>query len=64
MPTRCTFASLEAKSHQEFAEPFIQDVDAEGRILGIEILSASKVLAPGRWLHARRPGDEGADAAE
>jgi uncharacterized protein YuzE len=27
--------------------PFIYDVDAEGRILGIEILSASKALAPG-----------------
>jgi uncharacterized protein YuzE len=27
--------------------PFICDVDAEGRILGIEILSASKTLAPG-----------------
>ena len=26
--------------------PFIYDVDAEGRIVGIEILSASKVLAP------------------
>ena len=28
------------------AGPFIYDVDAEGRILGIEILSASKVLRP------------------
>ena len=26
--------------------PFIYDVDAEGHIVGIEILSASKVLAP------------------
>jgi uncharacterized protein YuzE len=31
----------------EEAGPFIYDVDAEGRILGIEILSASKALAPG-----------------
>jgi len=29
--------------------PFIYDVDASGRIVGIEILSASKVLAPGYW---------------
>ncbi len=29
--------------------PFIYDVDAEGHIVGIEILSASKVLAPGDW---------------
>jgi uncharacterized protein YuzE len=32
--------------------PFIYDVDAEGQIVGIEILSASKVLAPGDWKKA------------
>ena len=32
--------------------PFIYDVDAEGHIVGIEILSASKVLAPGDWKKA------------
>ena len=32
--------------------PFIYDVDAAGHILGIEILSASKVLAPGDWKKA------------
>jgi uncharacterized protein YuzE len=36
----------------EEAGPFIYDVDAEGRILGIEILSASKILAPGDWKKA------------
>jgi uncharacterized protein YuzE len=45
------------------AGPFIYDVDAEGRVIGIEILSASKVLAPGDWQKARRPGRP-ADAAE
>ena len=44
--------------------PFIYDVDASGRILGIEILSASKVLAPGDWNKARRPGGAAVDAAE
>ncbi|NMG41940.1 DUF2283 domain-containing protein [Chelativorans sp. ZYF759] len=29
------------------AGPFVYDVDAEGRVLGIEILHASKMLAPG-----------------
>jgi uncharacterized protein YuzE len=29
------------------AGPFIYDVDAQGRVIGIEILAASKVLAPG-----------------
>lgn len=35
--------------------PFIYDVDSEGRIVGIEILSASKFLAPGDWNKARLP---------
>ena len=32
--------------------PFIYDVDADGHIVGIEILAASKVLAPGDWKKA------------
>jgi uncharacterized protein YuzE len=35
--------------------PFAYDVDAAGRVLGIEILSASKVLAPGDWKKAGPP---------
>jgi uncharacterized protein YuzE len=38
---------------QEEAGPFIYDVDADGRVIGIEILSASRVLAPGDWQKAR-----------
>ena len=48
----------------EEAGPFIYDLDADGRVLGIEILSASKVLAPGQWQNARRPGETKFDAAE
>ena len=44
--------------------PFIYDVDAEGHIVGIEILSASKVLAPGDWKKAGPPGDTRVNAAE
>lgn len=40
----------------EEAGLFIYDVDAEGRVIGIEILSASQVLAPGDWQKARLPG--------
>ena len=36
----------------EEAGPFIYDVDAAGQIVGIEILSASKALAPGDWKKA------------
>jgi uncharacterized protein YuzE len=35
--------------------PFVYDSDADGRIVGFEIRSASKVLAPGDWQRARRP---------
>jgi uncharacterized protein YuzE len=48
----------------EEAGPFIYDVDKEGHILGIEILAASKVLAPGEWQNARMPGTAKTDAAE
>ena len=46
------------------AGPLIYDMDSEGRIVGIEIPSASKVLAPGDWKNARRPTAENIDAAE
>jgi uncharacterized protein YuzE len=48
----------------EEAGPFIYDLDVEGRVLGIEILDASKVLAPGEWQKARLPGQAKIDAAE
>jgi uncharacterized protein YuzE len=49
---------------QDEAGPFIYDMDAAGRIVGIEILSASKVLAPGDWRNARRSNATNVDAAE
>jgi len=49
---------------QKEAGPFIYDVDENGRVTGIEILSASNVLAPGDWQQARRPGTARASAAE
>jgi uncharacterized protein YuzE len=36
--------------------PFIYDVDAAGHIVGIEILSASKILAAGNWKKAGLQG--------
>ena len=49
---------------QEEAGPFTLDVDAEGRVIGIEVLSASTTLAPGDWQKARLPGKRRIDAAE
>lgn len=48
----------------EEAGPFIYDVDADGRILGIEILFVSQTLAPGNWQKAPLSRDRSADAAE
>ena len=49
---------------QEEHGPFVCDLDAQGRVLGIEILSASHILAPGAWLDAPLPGAKNVDAAE
>ena len=46
------------------AGPLIYDLDAEGRIVGIEILAASKVLAPGDSQRALRPDAKTVDSAE
>jgi uncharacterized protein YuzE len=35
--------------------PLVHALDANGHIVGIEIRSASQVLAPGDWQKARRP---------
>lgn len=48
---------------QEAHGPLVCDVDKAGRIVGIEVLFASKVLAPGNWRSAPLPG-AGVDAAE
>jgi uncharacterized protein YuzE len=49
---------------QDEAGPFIYDLDADGLIIGVEILAASKVLAPGDWQNAKRPAVKSVDAAE
>ena len=48
----------------EEAGPFIYDVDAKGQVLGIEVLSASKILAPGDWKKAGPPKATHVSAAE
>ncbi|KQT87523.1 DUF2283 domain-containing protein [Aurantimonas sp. Leaf443] len=48
----------------EEAGPFVYDVDAQGRVLGIEITCASTVLAPGAWQQAPLPSLPDANAAQ
>jgi uncharacterized protein YuzE len=42
----------------------VLDYDAEGRVVGVEVLNASRTLAPGDWSRARLPGPNPAHAAE
>ena len=37
------------------AGPFVLDYNADNQVVGLELLSASKVLAPGDWSTAPRP---------
>lgn len=49
---------------EEVAPNIMFDYDAEGRVVGIEVLSARQNLAPGDWLKAPLPGQERVEAAE
>jgi uncharacterized protein YuzE len=49
---------------EEVAPGVILDFDEHGRVVGIEVLTASKVLAPGDWQKAPLPGAAKAHAAE
>lgn len=37
------------------AGPFVLDYNADNKVVGLELLSASQVLAPGDWSKAPRP---------
>lgn len=49
----------DAKPHEaeEVAPGVILDYTEDGRVVGIEILHASKTLAAGPWVKWRQPGD-------
>ena len=48
----------------EVAPGVVLDFTEDGRVTGIEILFASKTLAPGDWSKWPMPGDSKAHAAE
>lgn len=54
----------EVAETEEVAPNVMLDFDAEGRVVGVEVLTASKVLAPGDWTRARLPGLAHVIAAE
>ena len=45
---------------EELSPGLTADFDAEGRIVALEVLPASKLLAPGSWSKAPAPGSAGA----
>jgi len=51
---------------EEVAPGVILDYTEDGRVVGIEILHASKTLAAGQWAKWRQPGEDDAriEAAE
>ena len=42
--------------HTEKAGPFLYDVDAESRVLGIEVIAATRTIASDNLQQARPPG--------
>ena len=59
-----TLSRARIENTDEIAPNVFVDRDAEDRIVAFEILTASKVLAPGEWQKARLPGQTRVDAAE
>ena len=57
-------ARTQVHATDEIAPDLFVDRDGDGRIIGIEVLAATKVLAPGDWRKARMPGTSSASAAE
>ena len=61
------FVRFSRSAYVESEEVFpgiVLDFDAAGRVIALEVLAASKVLAPGDWKNARPPSPATADAAE
>jgi uncharacterized protein YuzE len=59
-----TVARRRIKDTEEIAPNIFADRDADNRIVAFEILTASKVLAPGDWQKAPLPAGPRVDAAE
>jgi uncharacterized protein YuzE len=59
-----SLGSAKIAATDEIAPNVFVDRDAAGKIVGIEVLTASRVLAPGKWQRAPHPGAADADAAE
>jgi uncharacterized protein YuzE len=51
-----TLSDAAVQDSAEVSPGVVLDYDSEGRVVGIELLSARKQLAPGAWSRSRRPG--------
>lgn len=52
-----SLGSGQVAEREEIAPNLVLDYDREGRVVGIEVFGASKILVPSAWKHARRPGE-------
>ena len=60
-----TLSTTAVNDSAEVAPGVVLDFDTQGRVVGIELLAATRHLAPGDWSRARRPtGPRKAHAAE
>ncbi|HTI65911.1 MAG TPA: DUF2283 domain-containing protein [Caulobacteraceae bacterium] len=59
-------ALSDSRPHEgsEVAPGVVLDLDAEGRVVGIEVLNAKTTLAPGAWSQAQTPVRKSPHAAE
>jgi uncharacterized protein YuzE len=48
-------SDIAVQESAEVAPGVVLDYDSEGRVVGIELLGARKLLAPGAWSRAHRP---------
>ena len=57
-------ADARPREGTEVAPGVVLDLDADGRLVGIEITNAKAMLAPGDWSKAPAPGVKRSHAAE
>jgi uncharacterized protein YuzE len=50
-----TLSDAAVQDSAEVSPGVVLDYDSDGRVVGIELLSARTHLAPGTWSRARRP---------
>ncbi len=53
-----TLGTTDVWESEEVAPDVILDFDTENRVVGIEVLHATRTLSPGAWLKSPLPGSD------